>query len=147
MLLTTPALILATYIRAQGLMSIPADDDDWPLYVSYMPDSSGVKTNSGAIYDASGKKDGRLMAGTVIQHYGVQIKIRSSVYTTGWAKLEAIATNLYTIDNAEVTVSGEDYQICNVSRIEPIISLGNEEGTKERQLFKSDFLMTVKITS
>jgi len=145
MLLTSPATILATYIIEQALMSNPVEEADWPLYISYMPDSSDVKTNCGAIYDVPGLKNGRLMSGTVIQHYGVQLKLRSDDYITGWAKMESIVTNLDTIHNVEVEItSGENYQISNVTRVEPIAPLGIEKGTKGRRLFVNDFLVTVK---
>ncbi len=144
MLLTSPAFILATYLIGQGLMTDPVDNDEWPLYVSFMPDSSDVKTDCGTLYDIPGTKDGRLMAGEVIQHFGFQLKIRSSDYNTGWAKAEAIATNLDSVNNNVETVEGEDYQICNVSRVEPIVALGTEAGTKQRRLFTINFLVTVK---
>ncbi len=144
MLLSPPATILAEYIRSEGLMTDPDDSTTWPLYVSRMPDS-GVKNNVGAIYDTPGKKDGRLMAGTVIQHYGLRIKIRCTVYNTGWAKIEEIATNLDTVKNEVVSVGGNNYIIENISRVEPVVPLGAEDGTKERQMFISDFLVTMKI--
>ena len=144
MLLISPANILAEYIRSEGLMSDPDDDTTWPLYVSYMSDSN-VKNNAGAIYDSPGIKDGRLMSGTVIQHYGFRVKIRCTTYSTGWAKIEEIATNLDTVKNKALSVGGENYVINNVSRVEPVVPLGAEDGTKERQLFISDFLTTIRI--
>ncbi len=144
MLLSTPASILAAYIKGQGLMSNPAANMTWPLYISRMPDGVGVKTNVGCIYNAPGKKDGRLMIGLVIQHYGLQVLIRCRTHNDGWLKMEAMATNLDTVHNVEITVDGEDYQIQNISRVEPIVSLGTEEGTKKRQLFEGRFLATIK---
>ena len=144
MLLSPPAEILAEYIKNEGLMSAPADNTAWPLYVSYLSDS-GIKNNAGAIYDTPGLKDGRLMSGTVIQHYGLRLKIRCTVYNTGWAKIEAIATNLDSVKNKAIVVGGEKYVVANVSRVEPVVHLGAEDGTKKRQLFISDFLVTMKI--
>ena len=143
MLLISPDYILAKYIRGQGLMSDPVDGDTWPLYVSYMPDSIGIKTDMGAIYNAAGKKDGRLMIGTVIEHYGIRLIIRSNTHNTGWAKMETITNNLDAVHNAELTINGEDYKIENVTRILPT-PLGVEEGTKKRRLFVSDFLVSMK---
>jgi len=145
-LLTSPAYILASYIIAEdiGAMTDPADDDDWPLYVSSMPDSRDIKTNCGAIYDSPGLKNGRLMEGPVIEHYGIQLKIRSDNHDDGWAKAEAIAVALDGIANDTITIGIVEYQIHNVKRMSPVISLGIEKGTKDRRLFTVNFLVTMK---
>jgi len=140
-LLISPASILAAYIRSEETMSDPDDDDDWPLYISYLPDE--VKTNAGAIYNTQGVKDGRLMEGSVIQYHGIQIKIRSDAHDTGWAKIEDISNDLDLINREEIKVDSEDYLIHNVNRIGSIISLGTEPGTKKRQLFTINFLVTL----
>jgi len=146
-LLISPASILAAYLIAEGLVTDPSDGNSWPLYVSYMSDEIGGKTNAGAIFNTPGLKDGRYMVGTVVQHFGIRIEIRSRAHNDGWAKLEAIATNLDSVQNESVVVSGETYLIQNVSRVEPMIPEGTEKGTKKRQLFSHNFRMTVKITS
>jgi len=143
MLLISPASILTAYIRDQGLMSDPADGNTWPLYISYLPD--GVENNAGSVNNTQGVKDGRLMLGTVIQHHGLELIIRSTVHNTGWAKMEAIATNIDSMLRTTITVDGEDYEIHSIKRDGIIETLGSESGTKKRQLFKSRFLMTVKI--
>ena len=99
MLLTSPAYILASYIRGQGLMTDPDDSAGvvWPLYISLMPDNVDVETNCGIVYSTSGIKDGRLMSGEVIQHYGIQLRIRCDDYNIGWAKAESVANNLDSI--------------------------------------------------
>ena len=142
MLLIPPASILAAYIRDQGLMSDPADSTTWPLYVSYLPDET--ENDAGSINNIQGVKDGRIMEGSVIQHYGLELIIRSTVHNTGWAKMEAIATNLDSVHRISITVSGENYEIQNIKRDGIIETLGSESGTKKRQLFRSIFLMTVK---
>ena len=127
-------------------MTDPAADLTWPLYIGYLPDSSGVQTNAGAVYDKAGVKDGRLMGGgEVIQHYGVKLKIRCDTYTTGWAKIEAIASNLDTVQNEDEVVDGNTYRIQNVKRVGLVSPLGMEEGSKERHLFEIELLVTVKI--
>ena len=144
-LLTSPAFILASYIIEQtiGSMTDPADSSDWPLYVSFMPDSSGVKTDAGALYDTSGIKDGRLMEGQVIQHYGIQLSIRSNTHVAGWAKAEAIASALDAVLNDSVIIDSVEYQIINITR-SLVISLGAEPGTKERRMFTVNFVVTMK---
>jgi len=140
-LLITPANVIFQYLVDQGLMTDPEDGNDWPLHISRMPDSP---SNIGAIYDTVGIKDGRYMIGTVIQHFGIQIKIRNIDYTEGWEKIEAITLDLDTVINETVTSGGEDYLVQNVKRAGLIASLGSERGTKKRQLFTSNFLVTMK---
>ena len=71
-LLVSPALILATYLISQGLVSDPVGSGgDWPLFISKMPETEDVPTDCIAIYDTLGLKDGRLMIGPVIEHYGL----------------------------------------------------------------------------
>ena len=143
-LLVSPAVILAEYIRDQETMSDPGDNTDWPLYISYMPDSVDIDSDCGAIYDTTPIKDGRLMIGPVIQHYGIQIKIRSISHSIGWLKAENIITNLDAINYTLITIDGEEYQMNAVKRIGHIIPLGIELGTKDRQLFTVNFLVTLK---
>lgn len=141
-LLNPPSVILAQYIRAEGLMSDPADDTEWPLYISYKPD---IKTKQGTIEDDAGAKHGRYMEdGFVVQHYGITLRIRSRVYNTGWAKMEAILTNLDTIAAKAITVNSVDYIIQNVSRTEPFGSPGAEDGTKKRRMFVSNLLTAIR---
>ena len=149
-LLSSPAFVLASYIIEQviGSMTNPDDGSDWPIYISKMPDGPQVKTSCGAVYDTSGLKDGRIMDGGVTQHHGVQLKIRSSNHNTGWAKIETIALALDAVLNATITISIVLYKIYNITRTSPIISLGSEPGTQERQLFTINFLLTLeRITS
>ncbi len=143
-LLISPAVILAAYMINQAVMSDPDDATVWPLYISRMPDIVGMENNTGAIYDTLGLKDGRLMIGPVIQHYGIQIKIRSITHNVGWAKAEEISLDLDTILNKEVSIDDEDYVINNVKRFGNIIPLGTEEGTKGRLLFTVNFLVTLR---
>jgi hypothetical protein len=146
-LLTSPAYILATYITDNAIASMtdPEDADTWPLYVSYMPDSPGSKNNAAAFYDTSGDKDGRLIRdGEVIQHYGIQLMVRSVTHVVGWAKTEEIASALDVLSNVTVTVGVYEYQFYNFTRTSPVISLGVEEGTKNRRLFTMNFIITIK---
>ena len=108
LLVKSISVILAQYIIAEELMTKPSLNSSWPLYISYMPD---VKNDLGAIEDGVGKKLGRYMVGDVIQRFGITIKIRSSVYKTGWVKMESILKNLDKIDSEEITVNGIDYII------------------------------------
>lgn len=140
-LLISPATVLANYLRGTSLTTHPDSEEAWPLYISYEPDSP---TNVASVYDSTGVKQGRLMIGTVIQNYGIQVRIRNSKYNLGWAKAEAIALDLDTIHNEIITIDSEDYIIKNIERQGPVVSLGKEKGTKKRNLFTINLLVTLK---
>lgn len=145
-LLKSPASILGSYIIAEGIgsMTLPSAKENWPLYIASMPDGSNVKTNCGALYDTTPVKDGRLMSGPVMEHQGLQLKIRCNNYETGYTKINSITSALDAVVDGEVTVSPYDYQIYNISR-GSVTSLGLEpDTTKRRYLFTVNFLITIK---
>jgi len=145
-LLQTPAAILAAYIIDQGIgsMTDPADDLDWPLYIAFTPDNDNTKTDLGVVYDTTGLKDGRLMvSGEVVEHQGVQIKIRSRTHLDGWNKLDAISRSLDAVFNDTVIIGANEFLIQNIKRSGLIIPLGVEKGTKNRRLFTANFLLTL----
>ena len=147
----SPASIMALYlIEVESIMSQPSDRGeagwDWPLYVSSMPD---IKDDCGAIYDVPGLSDGRLMIGQVIEHQGVQIKIRSEDYQTGWEKINEIAAILDAIHNDEITIGTSSvdeiiYRIQSLTRSSEIGYLGLEPGTSRRNLFTVNYIVTIK---
>jgi hypothetical protein len=143
---TSPAYILKQFIIAEGIgsMTNPSAGNDWPLYISSTPDGSGIKTNLGVLYDSVPLKDGRLMDGPVIVHYGIQLRIRSQKHLDGYTKAEEIAAALDGIANGTITINAKDYIIVNVSRSGPPISLGAEKGTTNRRLFTVNFSVTMK---
>lgn len=141
----SPASVMAYYIINElEKMSDPSDGDDWPLYVSHLPDNKNVKTDAGAIYDTAGTSDIRSMTGENYEHPGVQIRIRSRVYETGFVKIEDIANALDTVVQADVEIGDLEYRIYNVSRTSPIASLGVEPGTTRRFHFTINFLLTIR---
>lgn len=144
MLLTTPSLILATYLRATGLLTDPVAASTWPLYIGYLPDSVGVKNNAAVLYDAPGTKNGRLMSGEVIRHLGIRLVVRAVGYVDGWTKMEAVVQDIDTIKNEDVVIVDQTYRIFSVTRIAPVAPVGMESGTKERHLFENNLLMTVR---
>lgn len=140
----SPAAVLADYIIVSlAKMTSPSSAGTWPLYISSMPDENDVPDNCGAIYDTTGLKDGRQMNGPVIRHYGIQLRIRSTDYQTGWIKIEDISSDLDTL-SSEYTVNSIVYTIRNVSRTSPIVALGMEPGTARRFHFTMNYLVTIK---
>ena len=141
----SPAVILAQYLRDAGLFVDPDESGDWPLYIASTPDGKNIQDDVGTVYDTTGVKDGRLMAGQNIFHYGIQIRIRCVVYTEGYTKAKTVAANLSTLRSEEVVLEGNTYQIKNAQATSAIIPLGNEPGSKRRELLTMNYLLTLKI--
>jgi len=141
----SPAAILATYI-IEGLerMSWPSDNEDWPLYISHMPDGKNVKTICGAIYDTTGISHGRYMSGTSIERPGVQLHLRSRNYETLYIKMENIAYYLDYVRNASIVIDDTTYTLQNISRTSPIINLGWEAEPTRRVHLVLNFLLTLR---
>lgn len=139
----SPAKILKEYLITALMLQTPSGAIEWPVYLQSLPDGDSIEDDAVCLMDIVGNKDGRLMAGTVIQHFGVQLKTRSNNYQDGWDKTNAIAEVLDSVLNESVLCSGGTYQINNITR-NTLDSIGQEEGTKRRWLFTIDFLLTIK---
>ena len=139
----SPAAILRLLLIDDSLVTTPSGELPWPIYVNSMPDGDLIQHDSIAIYDVNSNKDGRLMIGTVIQHYGVRLSVRCETYTDGWQKLDYISSVLNLNTNEDVESDGITYRIHNATRTAPIEPLGNEDGTKRRFVFEASFLLTI----
>ena len=142
----SPAAILADYIINTLLkMTLPTDGDDWPLYISHLPGGDDIKTDAGALYDTTGLKDGRLMLGPVITHFGIELTIRSRDYQDGYVKIEDISTLLDGVAYALITIGTDSFELLNASRMGDIGKLGLEQKTtKRRYLFTSNFTLSLR---
>lgn len=140
----SPAYILAQYLIGEGLLSDPTGAGAWKVYVGMLPDGQTTEHNAVGCIDTTPLKDGRLNSGPSIFHYGIQLLLRSSAYNTGYAKASALLEALEAVDRDTVTISGTTYRLMNVSPTGGIVVLGQEDGTKRRELFSVNFLVTLK---
>ena len=137
------ASIMAYYIINElAKMTDPSDADDWPFYISHLPDGANIETNAGAIYDTVGTQDMRSMNGNVPEHPGIQIRIRSNNHNTAYVKIEDIANALDEVANDSVEIGDLEYEIQNVNRTSPIISLGVDEN--RRFHFTINYIITIR---
>jgi hypothetical protein len=136
-----PAAVIANYLTGLALMTVPSAGGSWPLYISHLQDSPD---NAGGILNTTPVKDARRMdGGARIQHYGVQIILRSSTEEEGWDKCNVLAGQLDTVHDAETILDGTTYRIHNVSIVGGINPLGDEIGTKRRKMFTMNFLVSL----
>lgn len=106
-------------------------DEDWPIYISFLPDLPHVAL---AVYDTAGTPDGRIMDGPKIEHPGIQITIRNPDYREGFARARAIADALDNQVNVVVAVESDtSYILHNISRQGTIIPVGIDERDGQRR--------------
>ena len=140
----SPAILIRQYIIDDLLLlQSPSGAATWPCYIGSMPDGDLISHDCACIYDTTGVKDGRLMIGPTIQHYGIQLMIRSEEYQDGWEKIDDICSALDAVVQIDLIYNGETYRVHNISRSGSILPLGNEPNTKRRFLFTANFLVTV----
>ena len=145
MIETSPAEILREYFRSQGHASLPSEEGAWPCYTTSMADGDDVEDDCVGVFDMVPEKDGRLMTGLVVLHYGVTIRVRSRDYRTGWAKINQLAGLLDSMTDAPVSMSSsEAFVIENATRREGVNALGMESGTKRRYLFDTRYVLTLQ---
>ncbi len=130
----SPADILRYLLVQGGYGTLPEADGVWPIAaMQELPDPDNTIT----LYDTTGKIDGVTQPdGEIQEHYGVQIRLRSTLGTNGWTKLSAIRAYLSeTIQNFYVTIDSIIYRVWCVTNIGSIISLGKDGSNSRRRLY------------
>lgn len=136
-----PARILQQYLEDAGFISAQEDDGDWPGFVSFMPDKV---IDLVAVYDTQGLLDGRYMTdGVYVEHPGVQIRVRSKTYLTGWRKAKELQNALAAIEQEQVTIDDEIYTIHNATVTAPIAVMGQDPDTDRRENFSINARLTL----
>jgi len=149
---TSPAKVLREYLLKEGLVEENGPNTDWASYVGSLPDNANPASNAArisdnivAVMDTTPVKDGRLMSGVNILHYGLQVLVRAVKRSDGYQKCEAIAAALEAVDGATQVVGRYTYTFHNISQVTGTVSLGQEEeSTKRRELFSINFLATIQ---
>lgn len=122
----TPADILLARIEALPV-AIVGTAVGWPVTVNRMPEDGDKRV---AVNDTTPMPDGRLMAGTVIEHPGIQIRVRGTVDRDVYKMATKLALALDEIKRNEVTMPDTRvFRIDNASRKGGIMRLGPEPGT------------------
>lgn len=141
----SPAYIVQQYLIDEGIAIDPSVDADanWAAFVGVLPDGDKVDHDCMGVFDTSPLRDGRVMSGDTLYHYGVQVLLRSSDYNAGYAKADAIQTALEAVSRDNITIDSTTYRLDNINPTTGIVTLGQEEGTKRRTVFSLNFLVTL----
>ena len=136
----TPSQIFKGVLIVLGLGDdVPSDT--WPIYIGSMPDGLRVPENLIAVYDTEGVKDNRNSRDRKNKFYnGIQIRVRSIDYVSGFQKMEEI-TNLL---EKQSSIEQEGRKVYAMIQATEILSLGQEEGTKRRYMFSCNYLLGIK---
>lgn len=148
----SPAVILASFILdglptyyedSTAIFTRLASGGDWPMFTASMPDGNGVPNNCACTYDTTGYKDGRLMRGPVIYHFGTQLRIRCTAYNDAYVKMQTILAAICRVKPVNYTMDDITYRLRNISPTTPVVALGEEPEAKGRYNFTVNFLMTL----
>jgi hypothetical protein len=139
-----PAAILKQYLVDAGAGVDPtSSSDDWPIYVSTMPDDPMVKDKALAIFDTTGIHLARwLTNGQVYIKYGFQIQLRSDTYVNGFDRMKLVNDKLDAVKYTSQVYNSKTYQMRSVTRTSNI-PLGQEPDKRRRQLFTINGLLSV----
>lgn len=142
----SPAQIMgAMMIDGLELMGRFSDGGDWPLFLSHLPEATKCVVNAGAIYDTSPVNEMKNCDGEVVSHGGIQLLLRSDVYSTLWDKIQRIALSVEAQTNVSVDLgSGNIYTFISATRSSGPVSLGMERGTGRRFLASLNYLVTIR---
>lgn len=117
--------IIAQLLIDLGLGSaVPADEnaelEEWPVYIGLEPTSPD---NCLTVYTTVGIGDIRVMYGTLHQHYGFQIRLRSATQEVGELKGYEVRRQLAeNVTNRQVTVADSDFSLVVASYHLPCIA-------------------------
>ena len=138
-----PADVIRYLMIGLGLGTLPTSNGNWPISVAKELDNPD---NAITVYDTTGSDDGRSMIdGELFGHSGIQIRLRSRTYTAGYAKMDAIQTELaQNVSQRTVSVGSNLYTVWSCSRIGDIIPLGTDEGSSKRYLFTMNLFCSLK---
>ena len=141
----SPSSIIRQLLVDKSLGVLPSADGDWPIFITQEPDTPDSVIT---LRETTSRLSGRSMpSGQVIEHYGIQIRVRDANHQDGFDKAEAIMIALdEDVLRETVTVDGTDYAIQSVSRSTGIVPLGKEP-TSNRDIFTINVTTALRQTT
>lgn len=126
----TPALIVATWLRLQGLGTDLLIDGPnyWPVFVNQIGDSPNRAIS---VYTTAGNIDGRLQKdGTTIYHPGIQFSVRAKVSEEAEVKLSEIFETSDKLNNEIITVESTRYKVSGIHKQSTFAFSGPDSKTR-----------------
>jgi hypothetical protein len=125
----------ATVVRQMLVdMALGIDGDGrWQTFAAREPDSPDEVIT---VYDTAGRDLGRdMVTQERIEVYGVQVRVRSVDYESGWSKCKSVADAMDGVYRRPVTVDGVGYIVGHISRSSQVLSIGVDAPASGRRLF------------
>lgn len=140
----SPAHIIRQMLVDLGIGSDPdlATLGDWPCYDGAEPENPDDVIT---IYDTTGLQDGRAMFdGELLQHHGVQARIRGQDAPTAWAKADAVQTAFaQTVYDERVTIGANSYFVLCLGKISQVLAVGREPNSR-RSVFTINAVAAIR---
>jgi hypothetical protein len=137
-----PSKVLIFYLQQTGFVQFDSQEQDWFGTFGGMNDRAD---NAVTVFDTTPKNDGSLMkTGEYILHPGVNLRIRSKDYDTGFNKAEEIRIQLCAVKGYEVVMdesTGEKVKIKTFGLVGGVNFVGREE-QEERYVFTLNGLLS-----
>lgn len=126
-----------------GVLPVNGTITNWPIGCDTEEDSPD---NFITVQGTVGRKSGRLsFSGEVVEHHGIQIRIRSQTHPAGWTKARSVAVTIdESIRNEYVTIGGTQYAVHALTRESGPVPLGRETPTSQRRLFTLNATVTLR---
>jgi len=142
----SPADIVRYLLIDLSQGTLPSDSDSWPIHVAREPDTPDSVIT---VFDTSGRLDGRAqVSGEMLEHYGIQVRVRDTNPVEGFAKAQDIAIALdQTAYQDTITINSDTYLVHAVSRTGGILGLGKETPTSKRNLFTINAVVELRQTA
>lgn len=139
-----PSVLVKEYLIAQAVGVDPTTStDDYPIYVSVLPDDESVKDKALAVIDTTPVlQEEWLRNGQWWLRYGIQIIIRDDTYPNGFSKMKAVLDALDSLKYTSLTYDSVTYQIRSFRRTSQF-ALGQEADKRRRQTFTVNGLLSV----
>lgn len=135
--------VIKQFLIDQGLgIDVDNSETDWQIFRGELPDI--FNANILGVLDRLPRMDGAIMrTGEVVEHPGIQVRIRGKDYAIGEARSIAIREALdLQANNISVAVSGSgSYKIQRVRRTTGIIPSGKDE--KHQKYFIINMTCTI----
>lgn len=140
----SPAEVIRWLLVALGLGTDPNLALAWPIYATNEPNEPD---DCITLYDTTGTQDGRSMVdGELFQHFGFQVRVRSTDHRTGWVKAEAIRQALAkSIYQNLVSRDGSRYLVWCAAKISMVLVIGKDTPRSKRSLFTVNAVAPIRI--
>ena len=146
MAIESPALVFEKFLRDMGLFTLPSTETTWPIYENSLPDDPKRPRNVdiAGSFDTPGVLHGKIRGGTLVQHVGVQLRLRVGLkdFQTGYSKMKNVEDTLAPLSNVTVNMaSGNSFRIANFVQTTPIVNMGQDED--RRHHFSLNYIMAI----